>query len=111
MKISNTPPGPNRPGPTDGPERTSSKGAEFRVPPETSSAGAFSGIRSRYASADLRDATKAEAAIRESLEAILREQPVASRLPEEHRQKLLDFMQADPSVRSKITSYLEKILS
>jgi hypothetical protein len=111
MKISNTPPGPNRPGSTPGAEKPSQKGVGFRVSPEKVSSSPLSQITARYKSEDLKNTAKTETLIRESLQAIVREQPVASRLPEEHLDKLVDFLQADPSVRSRITSYLEKILS
>jgi hypothetical protein len=111
MKISDSSANPLRPTPAAEKTKPASAGAEFRVSSEKASAAALSGISARYSSADLQKADRADAAIRESLQVILGEDAVASRLPEEHREKLLDFLQADPLVRAKVTSYLQSILS
>ena len=111
MKISNNNPGGIRPAsPNDATAKAKPAGAEFSVS-DKSSTSALNGISSRYKASDLQDAGKTDAAIRDSLRAILSEQPIASGMAPGHLEKLLDFMQSDPTIRAKITSYLQKTLS
>lgn len=111
MKITNQPPGaPLRP---DGGEQRKPAAADkaFSIGAEKASASVLEDIRSRYKAADLDDPSRAETAVNESLQALVASQPVGSRMDAEQRSKLVDYLQADPIVRSKIDALLRKTLA
>ncbi len=98
MKISNNNPGAIRPSsPGDPPGKgAAATGAGFSVAPERASAGALSGVASRYTAADLQDAGKADAAVRDSLRALVSEQPVAGGLGARASGKTIGFHAGRP---------------
>lgn len=112
MKVSNQPPQPPIRKSETSVEKPKLTGDEkFRVGSEKVSADVLESIRTRYDAADLKDPVKAESAVRESLAALLGKQRIAGGLPDQEREKLLDFLQSDPIVRGRIDSLLKKVLS
>lgn len=111
MKITNQRPGSPL-GPDGGEAKKPSAAAKsFALNAEKASAKVLGGIQSRYKAADLDDPAKGDAAVRESLDALISSQPVGGGLMEEQRAKLVDFLQADPVVRGKIDALLRKALA
>lgn len=111
MKITNQPPGsPIRPESGES-KKPSAADKGFALNAEKASASVLEGIRSRYKAADLDDPAKGEAAVRESLRALVSSQAVGGRLGAEQQAKLVDFLQSDPIVRGKIDALLRKALA
>jgi hypothetical protein len=118
MKIkppgSGIPPLPPAKGPEPAPESAKPRPAgEFKTAQTgtpASAATGLPGVAGQFKKADLRDAGKVDQILRSAIQEMTATDFSAAKLSAADQKYLVDWMQNDPTMRSRLLNYLERVL-
>ena len=84
------------------------KTTQTRIP--ASAATGLPGVAGQFKKADLRDAGKVDQILRSAIQEMTAGDFSAAKLSAADQKYLVDWMQTDPTVRSRLLNYLERVL-